>query len=54
MKHWFAQHILLPLVMRDFRLREQGKRPDKLYWAEVLLLRWRLYDYVLFSKIEVN
>jgi hypothetical protein len=30
---------IAPLVRRDYRLREQGKRPDRRYWADVLLLR---------------
>ena len=34
--HW----VLLPLVLHDYRLREAGKRPDRLYWADYLVMKW--------------
>jgi len=40
--------ILLPLIKRDYRLRAQGKRPDRWYWADLLAVRWdtiRREDY---------
>ena len=31
--------ILRPLILRDYRLREQGLRPDRWYWADLLAIR---------------
>lgn len=32
--------VLRPIIRRDYRLREAGKRPDRWHWADVLALRW--------------
>jgi hypothetical protein len=32
--------VLEPLILRDLRLREQGRRPDRWYWADRLAVRW--------------
>jgi hypothetical protein len=32
--------ILEPLILRDLRLRDQGIRPDRWYWADRLAVRW--------------
>ena len=31
--------LLFPLVRRDYRLREAGKRPDRWHWADKVLVR---------------
>lgn len=40
MKRIISQHVLLRLVLRDYRLREKGLGPDRWHWADMLLLRW--------------
>jgi hypothetical protein len=36
----FAVFVLRPLIFRDYRLRQEGKRPDEQHWADVLAMRW--------------
>ena len=40
MKWLIAHLVLIPLVRRNYRLREAGKAPDDWYWADVLLVSW--------------
>ena len=40
MKWIIAKLILYPLVYKNYKLRQQGKLPDKWYWADVKLIRW--------------
>jgi len=40
MKFLIAHLILYPLVNRNFRLRSQGKLPDKWYWVDIKLAEW--------------
>lgn len=40
MKWLIAKLILYPLVYRNYRLRQAGKRPDKWYWADIKLTAW--------------
>lgn len=47
MASWLAEGVkralfeiaLWPLIKRDSQLRAEGKRPDKLYWADKLAMR---------------
>lgn len=32
--------LLRPLILRDYRLRTEGKRPDKWHWADRLAVSW--------------
>lgn len=32
--------VLRPLIMRDYLLRAEGKRPDEWHWADELALSW--------------
>lgn len=32
--------VLKPLILRDYRLRALGVRPDRWYWADSLALKW--------------
>lgn len=32
--------ILRPLIRRDYRLRREGKRPDRMHWADLLAFGW--------------
>ncbi len=50
--HWLkwvvAFFILEPFINRDLRLREIGKRPDRMHWADrvaTLLGVWHLIQY---------
>ena len=36
-------YVLEPLIARDLRLREAGRRPDEWYWADMLAPRWGLW-----------
>lgn len=40
MKWLIAKYILFPLTIRNFKKRILGKKPDKWYWADKLLLKW--------------
>ena len=40
MKWLIAKLILYPLVYRNYRLRQEGKRPDEWYWADIKLMKW--------------
>lgn len=35
--------FLRPLILRNYRLRERGKRPDEWYWADLLACKWGYY-----------
>ena len=39
MKYLIARLILMPIVLRDYRLRMQGRRPDRWHWADRMLVR---------------
>jgi len=44
----FHKLILLPLIQRDYHLREIGEKPDKWYWADYLagcvgFFHWQAY-----------
>ncbi len=39
-KTMIAWLVLRPLLRRDYRLRREGKRPDRMYWADALALTW--------------
>lgn len=32
--------ILRPLIRRDYRLRAEGRRPDRWRWADALAASW--------------
>lgn len=32
--------VLRPLIERNYRLRQEGKKPDEWYWADALAVRW--------------
>ena len=32
--------VLRPLILRNYRLREQGKLPDEWYWADRRAFLW--------------
>jgi hypothetical protein len=32
--------VLRPLILRNYRLRRAGLRPDRWYWADLLAMRW--------------
>lgn len=40
MKYLIFKLILSPLIKRNYKLREQGKIPDKWYWADEIALKW--------------
>jgi len=44
MKWLIAKLILYPLVYRNYRLRQEGKRPDEWYWADMNLNRWDFFE----------
>lgn len=35
--------ILRPLILRDYRLRAEGKRSDQWYWADQLAVNWGFF-----------
>ncbi len=35
--------VLIPLVVRNYRLREQGELPDEWYWADQVLVSWGVF-----------
>lgn len=45
MKHMLFRAVLWPLIARDYRLRNEGKRPDRWYWADRLALRLGMLEY---------
>lgn len=34
---------LRPLILRDYRLREAGMRPDRLHWADAKAMGWGFF-----------
>lgn len=41
---WLLFHLVLrPLILRDYRLRKERKRPDRWYWADKLAVRMGYY-----------
>lgn len=40
MKRLLYWAILRPLILRDYRLRAQGKRPDRWHWADAQAVHW--------------
>lgn len=40
MRWLIVKLFLQPLIDRDYRLRAQGKRPDRFYWADRLACDW--------------
>lgn len=32
--------VLRPLIRRNYRLRYEGRLPDRWYWADLVALRW--------------
>jgi hypothetical protein len=45
LKREMFEIVLKPLIKRDYRLREEGKRPDRMYWADDLAMRWGMLRY---------
>ncbi len=45
------RRILQALIRRDYRLRALCKRPDKVYWADMLYIRLYGLDDGFYSKI---
>lgn len=43
MKRLIYLLILRPIILRDYRLREKGKRPDRMHWADSIACRWGYY-----------
>lgn len=39
-KYFIVKLILVPLIQRNYRLREAGKLPDEWYWADKLKAKW--------------
>lgn len=35
--------ILRPLILRNYRLRCDGKIPDQMYWADAVACSWGLF-----------
>lgn len=33
------------LITKHYRLREDGKKPDKMYWVDELYFKWYVDDY---------
>jgi hypothetical protein len=42
----YAKTFLVPLVERNYRLREQGLRPDRLHWADAKLMELGYWDLI--------
>lgn len=41
MRRWLVFHLVLaPIIRRDYRLRLEGLRPDRMHPADELALRW--------------
>ena len=40
MKYLIYKYILKPLILRNYRARMTGLKPDKWYWADELAAKW--------------
>lgn len=39
----YFKTVLRPLILRNYRLRAEGKLPDEWYWADSLAVSWGFY-----------
>lgn len=47
---WFIYWLWLhPIIINDYRLRMEGKRPDEWHWADELAVNWGFFtdDWML-------
>ena len=54
MKWIIGKLILRPLVVRNYRLRCEGVLPDEWYWADKLLMKWKLWDLIPKTSTDIQ
>jgi len=44
MARFLVRMFLGPIIRRDYRLRAQGKRPDRWHWADKIAVRFGNFE----------
>ena len=45
-----VKRVMQYLITRDYRLREAGKKSDRMYWVDELYFKWYVDDYFFYFQ----